>query len=106
MGFKIPSGTDKVQFSIRVDEDDFEIIEKLSKKSRKSYNYVVNKMIKYAIENMELDDKKTKKKSKTVITILLFYHNFTNNFTTNVDFTFSRNVYFVILVFTFKTNRN
>lgn len=56
MAFKIPSGADKVQFSIRVDENDFNVIEKLSKKSRKSYNYVVNKMIKYAIENMDLND--------------------------------------------------
>lgn len=56
MTFKIPSGADKVQFSIRVDENDFNVIEKLSKKSRKSYNYVVNKMIKYAIENMDFDD--------------------------------------------------
>lgn len=56
MAFKIPSGADKVQFSIRVDENDFNVIEKLSKKSKKSYNYVVNKMIKYAIENMDLND--------------------------------------------------
>ena len=45
MAFKIPTGTDKVQFSIRVDENNFNIIEKLSKKSKKSYNY----MIKYAM---------------------------------------------------------
>ena len=56
MTFKIPSGADKVQFSIRVDENDFTIIEKLSKKSRKSYNYIINSMIKYAIENMDLND--------------------------------------------------
>ena len=30
MSFKIPSGSDKVQFSIRIDEEDFNIIEKLS----------------------------------------------------------------------------
>ena len=56
MAFKIPSGSDKVQFSIRVDENDFNIIEKLSKKSRKSYNFIINAMIKYAIENMDLED--------------------------------------------------
>lgn len=56
MAFKIPSGADKIQFSIRVDENDFNIIEKLSKKSKKSYNYVVNSMIKYAIANMDLND--------------------------------------------------
>ena len=56
MAFKIPSGSDKVQFSIRVDENDFNIIEKLSKKSRKSYNFIINEMIKYAIENMDLED--------------------------------------------------
>ena len=61
MPFKIPSGADKIQFSIRVDEDDFNIIEKLSKKSKKSYNYVINAMIKYAIENMDLNDIKNVK---------------------------------------------
>ena len=56
MAFKIPSGADKVQFSIRVDENNFNIIEKLSKKSKKSYNYIINEMIKYAIDNMDLND--------------------------------------------------
>ena len=56
MAFKIPSESDKVQFSIRVDENDFNIIEKLSKKSKKSYNYVINAMIKYSIDNMDLKD--------------------------------------------------
>lgn len=56
MAFKIPSGADKVQFSIRVDENDFDIVDKLSKKSKKSYNYIINAMIKYAIENMDLED--------------------------------------------------
>ena len=58
MGFKIPSGSDKVQFSIRIDEDDFNVIDKLSKRSKKSYNYVINEMIKYAIENMDSKDLK------------------------------------------------
>ena len=56
MAFKIPSGADKVQFSIRVDENDFNVIDKLSKKSRKSYNYIINAMIRYAIDNMDLQD--------------------------------------------------
>lgn len=56
MSFKIPSGSDKVQFSIRIDEADFNVIEKLSVKSRKSNNYVINSMIKYAISNMDLKD--------------------------------------------------
>lgn len=56
MAFKIPTGTDKVQFSIRVDENNFNIIEKLSKKSKKSYNYIINEMIKYAIDNMDLNN--------------------------------------------------
>lgn len=61
MSFKIPSGSDKVQFSIRIDEADFDIIEKLSAKSRKSNNYVINSMIKYAIANMDLNDIKNVK---------------------------------------------
>ena len=56
MTFKIPTGANKVQFSVRVDENDFNIIEKLSKKSKKSYNYIVNLMIKYSIDNMDLND--------------------------------------------------
>ncbi len=56
MAFKIPRGINKVPFSIRVDENDFEIIDKLSKKNKKSYNYIVNCMIKYAIENMDMKD--------------------------------------------------
>ncbi len=61
MSFKIPSGSDKVQFSIRIDETDFNIIEKLSVKSKKSNNYIVNAMIKYAIDNMDLKDIKNVK---------------------------------------------
>ncbi len=61
MSFKIPSGSDKVQFSIRIDEEDFNIIEKLSVKSKKSNNYVINAMIKYAINNMDLNDIKNVK---------------------------------------------
>jgi len=53
MKFNIPSGTDKVPLTIRIEEADFEVIDKLSKKSKKSYNYIVNSMIKFAIENME-----------------------------------------------------
>ena len=56
MSFKIPSESDKVQFSIRIDEADFNVIEKLSVKSKKSNNYVINSMIKYAISNMDLTD--------------------------------------------------
>lgn len=61
MSFKIPSGSDKVQFSIRIDEDDFNIIEKLSVKSKKSNNYIINAMIKYAIDNIDLKDIKNVK---------------------------------------------
>lgn len=56
MKFDIPSGADKVPLTIRIDEQDFNIIDKLSKKSKKSYNYVVNSMIKYAINNMDSDN--------------------------------------------------
>lgn len=56
MSFKVPRGVNKIPFSIRVDENDFEVIDKLSKKNKKSYNYIVNSMIKFAIENMEIDD--------------------------------------------------
>ena len=58
MAFKIPSGVNKVQFSIRVDEDNFKIIDKLANKNKKSYNYIVNCMIKYAIDGMKEDELK------------------------------------------------
>lgn len=56
MSFKVPSGINKVPFSIRVDEDDFDIIHKLSIKNKKSYNYIINAMIKYSIKNMDLNE--------------------------------------------------
>ena len=56
MKFKIPSGSDKVPLTIRVDERNFEIIDRLSKKSKKSYNYVVNSMIQFSIDNMDMKD--------------------------------------------------
>lgn len=58
MSFKVPSGINKCPLSIRVDEEDYNIIEKLSKKNNKSYNYIINSMIKYAIQNMDMKDLK------------------------------------------------
>ena len=40
MAFKIPSGADKIQFSIRVDENDFNIIEKLTNINNLSHRHV------------------------------------------------------------------
>lgn len=56
MQFKVPKGVDKVPITIRVDETDFKVIDKLSKSSRKSYNFIINQMIKFAIENMNMED--------------------------------------------------
>ena len=56
MSFKVPRGINKVPFSIRVDESDYNVIHKLSVKNKKSYNYIINAMIKYSIENMDLED--------------------------------------------------
>lgn len=56
MEFKIPKGVDKVPITIRVDENDFNVIDKLSKNSRKSYNFIINQMIKFAIQNMNKED--------------------------------------------------
>lgn len=53
MGFRIPKGIEKVPKTIRFDESDCEIIEKLAKENKKSFNEIVNMMVKYAIENME-----------------------------------------------------
>ena len=57
MAFKIPKGSDKVPITIRVEDIDFTIIDKISKRSKKSYNFVINKMIKYSIANMEDKEK-------------------------------------------------
>ncbi len=53
MGFVIPKGIDKVPKTVRLDESDCEIIQKLADENNKSFNEVVNIMVKYAIENME-----------------------------------------------------
>ena len=55
MSFTIPSGINKVPFSIRVDEKDYNIIVEIAKKSNKSHNFIVNAMIKYSIENMDME---------------------------------------------------
>lgn len=56
MSFKVPKGINKIPFSIRVDEKDYNIINKLSIDNKKSYNFIINAMIKYAIDNMDLKD--------------------------------------------------
>ncbi|MCL2383158.1 MAG: hypothetical protein FWC79_03180 [Oscillospiraceae bacterium] len=58
MSFKIPSGVNKVPFSIRVDEEYYNIIVDIAKKNNKSHNFVINEMIKYSIENMDIKDTK------------------------------------------------
>ena len=53
MGFKVPKGVDKVPKTIRIEDSDSEIIQKLAYENNTSFNEIVNSMIKYAIENME-----------------------------------------------------
>ena len=53
MGFKVPKGVEKVPKTIRIDEKDCDIIQKLAYDNNTSFNDIVNSMIKYAIENME-----------------------------------------------------
>ena len=53
MGFKMPKGTTRVPMTIRVEETDFQIVEKIAKESKKSLNDVVCAMIRYSIENMD-----------------------------------------------------
>lgn len=56
--FKVPKGINKCPLSIRVEENDYQIIEKLAKKEKKSNNYIINAMIKFAIQNMDEKDLK------------------------------------------------
>ena len=53
MGIKVPKGVEKVPKTIRIDEKDCDIIQKLAYENNTSFNDIVNSMIKYAIENME-----------------------------------------------------
>lgn len=53
MGFVMPKSTEKVPMTIRIDENDFNIIESIAKDSKKSLNEVACAMIKYAIDTMD-----------------------------------------------------
>ena len=53
MGFKVPKGVEKVPTTIRSDDKDCDISQKLAYDNNTSFNDIVNSMIKYAIENME-----------------------------------------------------
>ena len=66
-GYKVPKGINEVPFSIRVNQENYNIIVELSKKSKKSYNFIINSMIQYAIENMdksEINNLNIKKRKK------------------------------------------
>ena len=53
MSFEIPKDINKIPLSIRISEEDYNIIDKLSKKNKKSYNFIINAMIKYSIKNID-----------------------------------------------------
>lgn len=53
MGFKVPKGVEKVPKTVRIDEADCDVIQKLAYENNTSFNDIVNSMIKYAIDNME-----------------------------------------------------
>ena len=50
--FKISKETEKISKTIRIEEKDYKLIEKLAKENECSFNAIVNSMIKYAIENI------------------------------------------------------
>ncbi len=52
MKFKVSKGVEKIPKTIRIEDRDYKLIEKLAKDNRCSFNTIVNSMIKYAIENM------------------------------------------------------
>ena len=52
MKFKVSKELEKIPKTVRIDDKDCEIIEKLAKENRCSFNAIINSMIKYAIENM------------------------------------------------------
>ena len=52
MKFKVSKELDKISKTIRIEDKDCEIIEKLAKENKCSFNAIINSMIKYAIENM------------------------------------------------------
>ena len=51
--FKIPKEPEKVSKSIRFDEETCNIIQKLADENDRSFNQIVNDMVKFAIDNME-----------------------------------------------------
>jgi len=53
MGFVVPKGIDKVPKTVRIDEKDCDIIQKLADENNTSFNEIVNSMIKYAIDSMD-----------------------------------------------------
>ena len=50
--FKVSKELDKISKTVRIEDQDCKLIEKLAKENRCSFNAIVNSMIKYAIENM------------------------------------------------------
>ena len=52
MKFKVSKELDKISKTVRIEDQDCKLIEKLAKENRCSFNAIVNSMIKYAIENM------------------------------------------------------
>ena len=52
MKFKVSKEVDKISKTIRIEETDVKLIEKLAKENACSFNAIVTSMIKYAIESM------------------------------------------------------
>jgi predicted transcriptional regulator len=48
--------TESVTFTIRIDKDIQEQLDKVAEKANRSRNYLINKALRYAIENIKLED--------------------------------------------------
>ncbi len=54
--FIVKKNTESVTFSIRIDKDIQDQFDEIAKKTDRSRNYLINKALRYALENIKLED--------------------------------------------------
>ena len=54
--FVIKKNTESITFSIRIDKDIQEQFDEIAQKTNRSRNYLINRALRYALENVKLED--------------------------------------------------
>jgi predicted transcriptional regulator len=54
--FVVKKNVESVTFSIRIDKDIQERLDEIALKSNRSRNYLINKALRFALENLKLED--------------------------------------------------